>query len=80
MSDYYTHVRDIPPQYGPGFSDDNVAVKKAAEAIGGQGSSWHLPLDLRSPSTLEPLSPHVDKGMRAFRGIGYDLFASGSYP
>ena len=32
-SDYYTHVKDIPPQYGPGydggFEDDRVAFSKS---------------------------------------------------
>ena len=63
-SDYYTHVMDIPPQYGPGFS-----VKEAAEmaaAIDGRGSSWRLPLHLPQ-GALEPLAPLQDLWEEAAR-------------
>jgi len=53
-SDYYTHVMDIPPQYGPGFSVDEA--REAAAAIDGRGGSWSLPLDLQG-SAFEPLAP-----------------------
>jgi len=66
-SDYYTHVKDIPPQYGPGFADDGDDVDRATEAIGGSGASWRLPLDLRASGALEPLSPHMDPGDEAAR-------------
>ncbi|KAL1504369.1 hypothetical protein AB1Y20_010775 [Prymnesium parvum] len=61
-SDYYTHVMDIPPQYGPGFG-----VKEAAEfeaRIGGKGDAWKLPLTL-SAQALEPLAPLQDVGTEA---------------
>jgi len=51
-SDYYTHVMDIPPQYGPGFSVDDA--KKFADTIGGDG--WRLPLKLDGPEALEPVA------------------------
>jgi len=41
-SDWYTHVKDIPPQYG-----DGVSVKEAIEieqALSGGDGSWRLPL------------------------------------
>ena len=63
-SDYYTHVMDIPPQYGPGFG-----VKEAAEferTISGKGDAWRLPLQL-SGATLEPLAPLQDVGDEAAR-------------
>lgn len=66
-SDYYTHVKDIPPQYGPGYADDGAQVEAATRAIGGLGSSWRLPLDLQSPGALEPLSPHMDPGEEVAR-------------
>jgi len=66
-SDYFTHVRDIPPQYGPGYADNGEEVEAATRAIGGQEGSWQLPLELRSPGALEPLSPHMDQGDEAAR-------------
>lgn len=53
-SDYYTHVMDIPPQYGPGytggFSEDQ---KKFSQSISGRNGSWSLPLPHDDP--LQPL-------------------------
>ena len=43
-SDYYTHIKDIPPQYGPGWSISEA--DEVAKVIGGQGDSWKLPLAL----------------------------------
>lgn len=55
-SDYYTHVKDIPPQYGDGYGID--AAADAAARIDGSGSSaWTLPLRLDSAELLEPLAP-----------------------
>ena len=63
-SDYYTHVMDIPPQYGPGFSDSNDAVEEAQSVIDGGG--WRLPLNLSS-SNLEPLPDSMNHGDEAAR-------------
>lgn len=55
-SDYYTHVMDIPPQYGPSYNGgmDDAVRKQYASAINGQDdSSWHLPLSHDDP--LQPL-------------------------
>ena len=45
-SDYYTHVKDIPPQYGPGydggFEDERISFQK--NISGKDGKSWTLPL------------------------------------
>ena len=41
-SDYYTHVQDIPPQYGPGFSQKGSEA--FAKSILGEDGSWALPL------------------------------------
>lgn len=51
-SDFFTHVRDIPPQYGPGYADDNAETKAAAEYISGKGDAWKLPLQL-GPNQVE---------------------------
>lgn len=63
-SDYYTHVMDIPPQYGPGFSDNNDATAEAQRVI--DGESWKLPLNL-SAADLEPLPDSMNHGDEAAR-------------
>ena len=45
QSDYYTHVMDIPPQYGPGFSDNNDATAEAQRVV-----TAALALDIREGS------------------------------
>ena len=65
-SDYLTHVRAIPPQYGPGFESSTPAQQAAEAAISGNGSAWRLPLAL-GPEDLEPLSPALDLGEEAAR-------------
>lgn len=59
-SDWYTHVQDIPPQYGPGFGvGEAERYKKAID-----GGSWKLPLKL---GELEPLTPLENVGEAAAR-------------
>ena len=52
-SDYYTHVKDIPPQYGPGydggFGDERLSFQKSI--LGQDKSSLPLPFD----DDLQPL-------------------------
>lgn len=43
-SDYYTHIMDIPPQYGPGYSMNSPERTRLAGAIDGTDGSWSLPL------------------------------------
>lgn len=53
-SDYYTHVKDIPPQYGPGYDGGFESDRQAfASSITGKGGSWSLPLSFDDP--LQPL-------------------------
>lgn len=59
-SDYYTHIMDIPPQYGPGYGDKNAAVDEAVAMIGGE-KSWRLPVKL-SADGLEPLPDSMNRG------------------
>ena len=63
-SDYYTHVMDIPPQYGNGVSDSNAEVDEAQRVIDGDG--WRLPLHLNATS-LEPLPESMNHGDEAAR-------------
>jgi len=56
-SDWYTHIKDIPPQYGPG-----VPVREAAQisaSIDGGDASWRLPLPAltQSPAISDGLQP-----------------------
>ena len=64
-SDYYTHVMDIPPQYGPGYSDSSDEVKEAQLKIDGH-ATWRLPLSLSS-SDAEPLPDSMNPGDEAAR-------------
>lgn len=52
-SDYYTHVMDIPPQYGPGYS--LPGSETAAKEIMGEDGNWELPLPPLSATSLEPV-------------------------
>lgn len=54
-SDYYTHVMDIPPQYGPGYDGGfEEQREKFSKMINGRdNSSWKLPLTHDDP--LQPL-------------------------
>lgn len=62
-SDYYTHVQDIPPQYGPGYS--LPGSEHYAEQITGTDnpSSWRLPLPPLSPTMdVEPINDSINPG------------------
>merc|ERR1719296_746771 len=73
-SDYYTHVMDIPPQYGPGydggFADDRATHQKSVR--GEDGRSWTLPLPHDDP--LQPLyrGPPLPRCVLAAAGIAGD--------
>lgn len=55
-SDYYTHVQDIPPQYGPGCS--LPGSEATASHIMGEDGSWELPLLPLSATDLEPIKAY----------------------
>eukprot|EP01041_Mallomonas_annulata_P008588 gene8588-17717_t len=59
-SDYYTHIMDIPPQYGPGYS--TPGSEAMAKAITGQDGAWTLPLSPFRPDDIEPVSVSIDPG------------------
>ena len=62
-SDYYTHVMDIPPQYGPGyFSNGDISNAPFAAEIDGRDGSWTLPLPPLSSSAVEPVRAANDPG------------------
>ena len=68
-SDYYTHVMDIPPQYGPGYFSDETARSRFAQQIDGRdGRSWTLPLaPLTTADSCQPIRPENDPGEKAAR-------------
>jgi glutathione S-transferase len=60
-SDYYTHIEDIPPQYGAG--NPVRSWREMGGIIDGQGAgSWTLPLPPFKPDDIEPVSPAIDPG------------------
>lgn len=77
-SDYYTHIMDIPPQYGPGydggFPDDQ---QKFSRSILGQDGSWHLPLSHDDP--LQPLYRGPPLPLAVLQAVGLAPDANGSY-
>ncbi len=65
-SDYYTHVCDIPPQYGEGYSLPGSA-SIASQIIGDEGH-WQLPLPAFDPvNDIEPVSAAIDPGEEGAR-------------
>ena len=77
-SDYYTHVKDIPPQYGPGydggFDEDRL---KFSQNILGQGSSWQLPLS--HDDELQPLYRGPPLPLCVLESMDLKPEADGSY-
>jgi len=64
-SDYYTHVMDIPPQYGPGFAVEGSEPYQAF--IEGKDGSWSLPLPDLTSESLEPCIDENNPGPEAAR-------------
>lgn len=77
-SDYYTHIKDIPPQYGPGFDggfeDDR---EKFFRSLLGRDGSWHLPLSHDDP--LQPLYHGPPLPLCVLESVGLTADADGSY-
>lgn len=77
-SDYFTHVMDIPPQYGPGqdggFSEERDKMKRA---IIGRDGSWSLPLSHDDP--LQPLYKGLPLPSVVLQAAGLSADSSGSF-
>jgi glutathione S-transferase len=77
-SDYYTHVKDIPPQYGPGyeggFENDR---RQMSSAILGSDGSWSLPLD--HDDTVQPLYNGPPLPLSVLGSMDIKADADGSY-
>lgn len=78
-SDYYTHVKDIPPQYGPGFDGVGRLAKVQAyqDDIVGASSSWTLPL--QDDEKLQPLWKGIPLPKCVLEAANIDADADGSY-
>lgn len=78
-SDYFTHVMDIPPQYGPGyeggFEDKREIFSKMI--IGRDGQSWNLPLSHDDP--LQPLYRGPPLPLAALEALGIGPDHDGTY-
>ena len=77
-SDYFTHVLDIPPQYGPGydggFETDREAFQKS---ILGKDGSWRLPLAFDDP--LQPLYNGPPLPVSVLKAMELSPDTNGSY-
>lgn len=77
-SDYYTHVMDIPPQYGPGYDGGFEQDQRAfAREILGRGTAWRLPLP--HDETLQPLYRGPPLPVCVLESMNIHPEASGSY-
>merc|ERR1711988_1730838 len=63
-SDYYTHVQDIPPQYGPGYDEPGSGAEELSAVINGvdKEKGWRLPLAPFGDDDVEPVKPFCQKG------------------
>ena len=60
-SDYYTHVMDIPPQYGPPFPSNKH--REMGAVIDGKDGAWMLPLPpFDEMNDVEPVIASIDPG------------------
>jgi glutathione S-transferase len=78
-SDYYTHVKDIPPQYGPGSNGVSRFSKiEAFQAnLEGRGNAWKLPLE--DDEVLQPLYRGIPLPKCVLEAAGISADDDGSY-
>ena len=77
-SDYYTHIKDIPPQYGPGYDGGfEIDRERFFNNILGRDGSWHLPLSHDDP--LQPLYHGPPLPLCVLRAACLEAAADGSY-
>jgi len=79
QSDYYTHIKNIPPQYGPGSNGVSRFSKiKANQAnIEGCETAWKLPLE--DDEALQPLYRGIPLPKCVLSASGITVDADGSY-
>jgi len=78
-SDYYTHVKDIPPQYGPSYNGGFEEKRKifSKDIDGTDGKSWVLPLPFDDP--VQPLYIGPPLPLCALKASGIEADADGTY-
>ena len=85
-SDYYTHVKDIPPQYGPsstGFNSRQIQhyqadiEGKGSAKAGATSNSWKLPLD--DDDALQPLFNGIPLPIPVLDAMDIQSDTDGSY-
>jgi len=77
-SDYYTHVKDIPPQYGPGYNGGFSAEQEEySKIITGKNKSWSLPLPHDDP--LQPLYRGPPLPLCVLESVGISAGSDGTY-
>jgi glutathione S-transferase len=77
-SDYYTNVKDIPPQYGPGYDGGFEKDRKAfSKNIVGEDGSWNLPL--AHDDALQPLYRGLPLPVCVLEAMNLEPDAEGSY-
>jgi glutathione S-transferase len=77
-SDYYTHVKDIPPQYGPGYDGGFDTDREAFyQNILGRDGSWTLPLP--HDDSLQPLYEGPPLPLCVLHSVGLMPDQDGSY-
>lgn len=77
-SDYYTHIKDIPPQYGPGYDGgfDNDREHFFRNVLGRDGA-WRLPLS--HDDELQPLYNGPPLPLCVLESVGLQADSMGSY-
>lgn len=78
-SDYYTHIKDIPPQYGPsydgGFDEQRKIFSKNID--GTDGESWVFPLPFDDP--VQPLYRGPPLPFCVLEAAGIEADSDGTY-
>jgi glutathione S-transferase len=79
-SDYYTHIKDIPPQYGPsyqGITFPDRIDRYQSMILGRDGKSWTLPLS--HDDELQPLYRGLPLPLCVLKAAGIMADADGTY-
>jgi len=78
-SDYYTHVKDIPPQYGPSYNGGFEEQRKtfSGSIDGADGTSWVFPLPFDDP--VQPLYRGPPLPLCVLKASGIEADNDGTY-
>ena len=77
-SDYYTHIKDIPPQYGPGYDGGFEKDREVfSKNILGKDGSWSLPLS--HDELLQPLYRGLPLPLCVMKAMNLEPDSEGTY-